>query len=40
MRAETLTVATVLGFFWTSRWELLHFLLWTGQMEREVRKHN
>lgn len=36
--AETLTARTVLSFFWTSRWELLSFLAWTGNLEREVRK--
>jgi len=37
-KAETLTARDVLGFLWTSRWELLSFLAWTGQMEREARK--
>lgn len=37
-RAETLTARKVLSFFWTSRWELLSFLAWTGDLEREVRK--
>jgi len=37
-RAETLTARDVLGFLWTSRWELLSFLAWTGKMEREARK--
>ncbi|HUX45263.1 MAG TPA: hypothetical protein VMV57_10975 [Terracidiphilus sp.] len=37
-RAETLTARDVLSFVWTSRWELLSFLAWTGQMEREARK--
>lgn len=38
MRAETLTAKSVLGFFWNSRWELLRFLVWTGQLDREARK--
>ena len=38
MRAETLTAASVLGFFWASRWELLHFLAWTHQLERDTRR--
>ncbi len=38
MRAETLTTKDVLGFVWTSRWELLSFLLWTERVNREVRK--
>lgn len=37
-RAETLTARSVLGFMWNTRWELLHFLLWTGDLEREARK--
>jgi len=37
-KAETLTARNVLGFFWASRWELLHFLVWTGQLDRETRK--
>jgi hypothetical protein len=37
-RAETLTAADILGFLWTSRWELLSFLGWVGQMDREVHK--
>ena len=36
-KAETLTAKTVLGFMWTERWELLRFLVWTGQLEREAR---
>jgi hypothetical protein len=37
-KAETLTARSVLGFFWAERWELLRFLRWSGQMEREARK--
>lgn len=37
-KAETLTAASVLGFMWATRWELLSFLHWTGTMEREARK--
>ena len=37
-KAETLTARNVLGFMWTEKWELLRFLRWTGQMEREARK--
>ena len=36
-KAETLNARKVLGFMWGQRWELLRFLVWTGQMEREVR---
>jgi hypothetical protein len=38
MKAETLTAADVLSFAWTSRWELLSYLFWTGQVEREARR--
>jgi len=37
-RAESLTAKSVLGFLWTSRGELLRFLAWTGELEREARK--
>jgi len=37
-RADTLTAKSVMGFFWTERWELMKFLRWTGQVEREARK--
>ena len=38
MKAETLTVKSIFGFMWSTREELLRFLVWTGQMEREARK--
>jgi hypothetical protein len=38
MKAEKLTVKSICGFMWSARGELLRFLLWTGQMEREARK--
>lgn len=38
MRADTLTSRNVLRFLWDTRAELLEFLAWTGQMEREARK--
>jgi hypothetical protein len=38
-RAETLTMASVLGFLWATRWEILGFLAWTNRLERETRKH-
>jgi hypothetical protein len=38
MRAETLTFGKILSFVWTSRWELLSYLAWTGRLEREARK--
>jgi len=38
LKAETLTAGAVLGFLWSTRWELLRFLAWAGQMQREARK--
>ena len=38
MKAETLTAAKVLGFVWTSKWELLSFLFWTARLDKDVRK--
>jgi hypothetical protein len=37
-RAETLRTRDVLAFLWNSRWELLSFLVWTGQVDREARR--
>jgi len=37
-RAETLKARDVLGFLWSTRWELLSFLVWTEHLEREARK--
>lgn len=36
--AENLTARDVLGFLWNARWELLSFLFWTGQVQREARR--
>jgi hypothetical protein len=36
--AEKMKLRDVLSFLWTSRWELLSFLAWTGRVEREARK--
>lgn len=38
MRAESLTAKSVLGFMWSMRGELLHFLFWTSEIQHEVRK--
>jgi hypothetical protein len=38
MRAETLTAKDILNFAWTSRWELLSYLAWTGRIDRDVHK--
>jgi hypothetical protein len=37
-RAETLTAKGILAFLWATRGELVRFLAWTGQLEREARK--
>ena len=37
-RAETLTAQSVFSFLWATRGELLRFLAWTGEMQREARK--
>ena len=36
--AQKLTTKKVMTFVWTERWELLRFLMWTAQVEREARK--
>jgi hypothetical protein len=36
--AESLTARDVLGFFWESRWELLSFLSWTSEVQKEARR--
>jgi hypothetical protein len=38
MKAETMRGSDVLRFVWASKWELLEFLGWTGQLERDVRR--
>jgi hypothetical protein len=38
MKAETLTLKKILGFFWRSRWEFLSYLFWIALLDREVRK--
>lgn len=37
-KAETLTARKIMSFVWSSRWELLSFLLWTSRLDREVHK--
>jgi hypothetical protein len=37
-RAETLTARDVLAFAWNTRWELVSFLAWTTEVNREARK--
>lgn len=36
--AEKQTAKSILGFLWTTRWEIIRFLRWTGQVEREAKK--
>jgi hypothetical protein len=38
MPAETLRARDILAFLWSTRWELLSFLAWTGTMQKEARK--
>ncbi|WP_263359556.1 hypothetical protein [Acidicapsa ligni] len=37
-KAETIRARDVFHFVWESKWELLGFLAWTGQLEREVQR--
>jgi hypothetical protein len=37
-KASTLGPRDVLGFVWSSRWELLDFLVWTSRLDQEVRR--
>lgn len=37
-KAETLTMRSVMAFAWAWRGELVRFLLWTGQLERQAKK--
>jgi hypothetical protein len=36
-KASSLHARDVFRFTWESRWELLEFLGWTGQLDRELR---
>jgi hypothetical protein len=36
-KAESLSARDVFRFTWDSRWDLLDFLGWTGQLDRELR---
>ena len=38
IKAETLTAKSIFAFMWTERWELLRFLMWTAQVDKEARK--
>ncbi|MGB6687577.1 MAG: hypothetical protein WBE76_07020 [Terracidiphilus sp.] len=35
-KAESLAARDVFSFIWSSRWELLSFLAWTGRLKRDV----
>ena len=37
-KAESLQTKEIMKFVWDSRWELLNYLLWTSQIEKEARK--
>jgi hypothetical protein len=36
--AEKQTARSIMRFLWGTRWEIVRFLRWSGQMEREARK--
>lgn len=36
--AEKMSVRDIFKFMWSSRYELLSFLAWTGRVQREARK--
>jgi hypothetical protein len=36
--AETLRTRDIFAFMWESKWELLSFLFWTGQVQKEARR--
>jgi hypothetical protein len=36
--AESLSARDIFSFFWESKWELLNFLQWTGEVRREARR--
>lgn len=36
--AETLRARDIWSFFWSSRWELLSFMVWANRLEKEARK--
>lgn len=38
--AESLTATKIIQFAWNSRWELLHYLLWTDTVQREARRRS
>jgi hypothetical protein len=37
-KADSLGAWDVIRFVWVSRWELVDFLGWTGQLDRDVRR--
>ena len=37
-RADTLRTRDIVSFCWAQRWELVKFLVWTGQVDREARR--
>ena len=38
--AESLGARDIFGFMWDSKWELLRFLLWTSEVQREARRRS
>ncbi len=39
-KAETLSTKDIFEFMWASKWELMSFLLWTGRLEKDLRRRN
>ena len=37
-KAETLTAGDIFQFAWESRWDLLQYLRWTGDVQREAHR--
>jgi hypothetical protein len=37
-KADSLRFRDIFHFVWASRWELLRFLVWTGELDREVHR--
>jgi len=36
MKAEEITPGDMIRFMWREKWNLFHFLKWTGQIEKHI----
>ena len=36
MKADEIKPADMMHFLWREKWKLLHFLKWTGQIEKHI----